>query len=76
MVELKAASKWTRFLNMIGWRKDTLWCCHKDDTWCWPKHLGKLTLGRCNICDGSVYYERQNWMFRKICFRCVMRGKQ
>ena len=62
---------WLRFLNWIGWRNDVLHCIHKDDAWRWSSNLGKQTEGKCSRCDGPIYYEEQNGVFKtKICNRC------
>ena len=60
-----------RFLNRIGWRKDTLVCMRQDETWCWPAHLGQRIAGECEQCTAPIYYEKQNKPFRKICHRCA-----
>jgi hypothetical protein len=62
---------WIRFLNRIGWRKDTLVCISKADTWRWSSHLGKQTEGKCSKCNAALYYEKQNEFFgNKVCNRC------
>lgn len=40
-------------------------------TWRWSSHLGKQTAGTCDICKEPIFYETQNWVFRKVCNRCV-----
>lgn len=65
-------SPWRRFLNWIGWRKDTIICIHKDDTWRWSGHLGARTDGNCDFCGEAIYYEWQNRHFwKKMCNRCM-----
>lgn len=61
-----------RLLNRIGLRKDTMVCMCKEDTWCWPAHLGKRTEGKCERCGVLIYFERQNKPFYKICNRCAL----
>lgn len=62
---------WIRFLNWIGWRKDSLTCISQQDTFRWSAHLGKQTKGTCDQCGTTIYYEEQNgWFPRKICNRC------
>lgn len=52
-------------------RRYTLICMRQVDTWTWPPHLGKMTPGECEKCRAPVYYEAQNWPYRKICHICA-----
>lgn len=61
---------WLRFLNRIGWRKDTMTCIRQEDTWRWGSHLGAKTEGICAECNAPIYFEIQNKPFRKVCNRC------
>lgn len=63
--------RFIRFLNQIGLRKDVLYCMRQKDTWCWPDYLGKKTEGHCERCKEPIFFERQNWPYRKICQRCM-----
>jgi len=59
-----------RLLNRLGIRKDSMTCIRQDETWCWPDHLGEQTAGLCSKCNSPIYFEKQNWVFYKVCTRC------
>ena len=62
---------WRRFLNRMGFRKDTLICMRQKDTWRWSDHLGEITSGHCMRCNAPIYFEKQNRFFeKKVCQRC------
>ena len=64
---------WFRFLNWIGWRKDTIFVMCQEDTWTWGPWLGEKTAGKCSRCKLPIWYEKQNWVFpTKICNRCAI----
>ena len=60
-----------RLLNRMGLRKDMMVCMCQEDTWQWPSHLGKKTVGECEKCHKPIYFEVQNKPFGKICNRCA-----
>lgn len=60
-----------RLLNWLRLRNDVLTCMPAARTYVWGNDLGRPTLGKCFVCGTLIYYEKQNWVFRrKKCISC------
>ena len=61
--------KW--LLNLFRSKpKQILVCMRQINTWRWPDHLGRMTEGKCELCQTPIYFEEQNKRFYKICHIC------
>ena len=65
-----------KFRLRFGLKRDTLFCMRQANTYVWPSHLGAMTPGTCEKCQSSIYFEKQNWPFHKICHVCAFEHKK
>jgi len=61
-------------MNRLKFRKDFVVCVRTEDAWRWPSYLDKKTEGKCSLCNNSIYFERKNRFFQKICYQCCHRN--
>ncbi len=61
-----------KLLNRLGIRRDKLICMRQENTYFWSANLGERTPGFCCECNAPIYFEKQNWVFkRKMCHVCM-----